>query len=380
MQKVKKILFVSGSSIGYGADYSMIQIINKLKKEGNEAIVILPAKGRTCELLKENNIAYNIIPFKNWIHYDTTLIGKYVKPVLKVIINLYLTLKTYFKLKSKYNVIGVYSNSFTNFYSILVSRIFKVPHIQHIREFGVDDFGWKFDFGRERTIKFATRYSSKLICISNAVKKSYIDYSNKEKMITIYNGLPLTNNLNHDFNEKILKIIMVGRLSFEKRQLILLKACKLLIDENICDFYIDLYGDGEDLEKLKKYTKDNKLEKHVNFKGYSKKIDYSNYHIGIICSNSEGFGRVVVEYMMNSLITIGANGGAIPELIENEKSGLLFCVDDEKELKDKIKMILNNRALCERISENGRERAIKQFNEDLCLGSIYEECSKIFEF
>ncbi len=378
-QKKSRILFISGSSVGYGADYSMIQIINKLKKSGIESIVIIPKKGRSSELFEENNIEYIIMPFKNWIHYDLTLIGKYVKPILKFFINIILSVCTYIKIKKNYKIIGIYSNSFTNYFSIILSKMFKVKHIQHIREFGDCDFNWKFDFGRERTIRFATKNSSRLICISNAVRKNYINFSNEEKMITIYNGLPITHVVKHNFNSEVINIVMVGRLSIEKRQIILLKALKILLDRRIFNIHIDFYGDGEDLKILEKYCEDNMISNYVGFRGYSKKIDFSKYHIGIMCSISEGFGRVLVEYMINSLAVISSNGGAAPEIINNQKTGILFEVDNEVQLADKVEELMKNRDKMQILGENARKSAINFFAEDICLDKIYNECVNIYE-
>lgn len=378
-QKKNRILFVSGSSVGYGADYSMIQIINKLKKHDIESIVIIPKKGRSSELFEENNIEYIIIPFQNWIHYDLTIIGKYIKPILKFFINIILSMYTYIKIKNIYKIIGVYSNSFTNYFSIILSKIFKVKHIQHIREFGDYDFNWKFDFGRKKTIEFATKNSARLICISNAVRENYINFSNEKKMITIYNGLPITQVVKHNFNSEVINIVMVGRLSAEKRQIILLKAIRILLDRRIFNIHIDFYGDGEDLEALKKYCQDNEISNYVEFMGYSKKIDFSKYHIGVMCSISEGFGRVLVEYMMNSLAVISSNGGAAPEIINNQKTGILFEVDNEVKLADKIEELMKNRKRMQILGENARKSAINSFAEDICLDKILEECVNIFE-
>ena len=46
----------------------------------------------------------------------------------------------------------------------------------------------------------------------------------------------------------------------------------------------------------------------------------------------EAFGRVTIEYMMAGLPVIGRNGGATPEIIKENETGMLY--NSKKELID----------------------------------------------
>lgn len=50
-----------------------------------------------------------------------------------------------------------------------------------------------------------------------------------------------------------------------------------------------------------------------------KKIDVS-----IVAASSEAFGRTIIEDMLSSILVIGCDRGAVPELISNYKTGLLY--------------------------------------------------------
>ena len=110
----------------------------------------------------------------------------------------------------------------------------------------------------------------------------------------------------------------------------------------------------------------------VYLKGYSNNINIQNYDIGIICSKSEGFGRVTVEYMMNELPVIGTNTGATPEIILDGETGFLFELDDYEMLASKIKILLEDIDLRKKMGIAGRKRAENEFNESKMTQQIYE--------
>ena len=57
-----------------------------------------------------------------------------------------------------------------------------------------------------------------------------------------------------------------------------------------------------------------------------------------MCSKSEAFGRVTVEYMANKLITIASNTGASPEIIM-KNTGFLYKQGNYRNLANIIKKI-----------------------------------------
>ena len=371
---MKTIIFVSNSTWGYGADYSMISILNYLKKKGIKPYVIIPGEGRSAELLRKNDIDFICIKFKGCVNKNTWF-G--IKPILKYIINKLVLCRTLRLLKKEEDIIGVYNNGYTNYFSVMLAKKLKVPHIQHVREFGGKDFGWKYD---KIASKLVNKYSSKIISISEAVKNTYNNIFDKEKLIKIYNGIRVPERLEKKaINEKI-NIIMTGRLSNEKSQITLIKAIKEIVSkENNNNFCVDLYGDGEDREILEKYVKDNKLQDYIHFKGYQYEIDFSKYQIGIICSKSEGFGRVTVEYMMNELAVIASNTGANPEIVIDNITGELFEYSNYIQLEEKIVKLLNDKQKIQEYGENGRRRALENFTEDIYVRNIYKVCKKCYD-
>ena len=81
-----------------------------------------------------------------------------------------------------------------------------------------------------------------------------------------------------------------------------------------------------------------------SFKGYVNNVPsiLNQYELGVLCSRSEAFGRVTVEYMMSGLCTIAPASGANLELIPDE-CGILYKAESSNELSQVLASIINGR-------------------------------------
>ena len=144
---------------------------------------------------------------------------------------------------------------------------------------------------------------------------------------------------------------------------------------------IDILGDGpkEYVNSLKEYVKKNNLNKVVSFCGYKSNVRelLSKYDIGFMCSYSEGFGRVTVEYMMAGLCTIASNTGANSELIKNKETGVLFDYSNIEDLKSKIAWCINNYKEVKNIGKNSKQISLKNFTSEINSKNVFELYQKI---
>ena len=63
----------------------------------------------------------------------------------------------------------------------------------------------------------------------------------------------------------------------------------------------------------------------------------------ILPSDSETFGMVTIESMACGIPVLGSKAGGTMELIENEKTGLLFDTKNSMDLAEKINLILDGK-------------------------------------
>ena len=143
--------------------------------------------------------------------------------------------------------------------------------------------------------------------------------------------------------------------------------------EEEADKLISLFKELEEVIKneCKRYAIDTN-EKNISFLGYRNNLreNLSSYDIGVICSKSEGFGRVTAEYMAAELCVIASDTGANTELIENEKNGLIYNYNNDKELAEKIKKIYNNKKLIDIYGKNARDTIIEKLTKEINADNI----------
>lgn len=165
----------------------------------------------------------------------------------------------------------------------------------------------------------------------------------------------------HNFKHRLL---FVGRLSYGKGLDILVKAAKILHDK-IGDFVLIICGkDFGYYDKLKKILKDSGLENVYIYPEISREeinYLYSISDVYILPSRYEAFGIVITEAMAYKTPVIGMNNTAIPYLIKDNETGLLFENENYWDLADKIIKLLNSKNLQDKLIENAYNMIMKDY-------------------
>jgi glycogen synthase len=84
--------------------------------------------------------------------------------------------------------------------------------------------------------------------------------------------------------------------------------------------------------------------------------------IFVLPSRYDSFGIVYLEAWRCGKPVIGAKVGAIPEVIEEDRDGLLVEFGDIEQLTSKMLYLLSHPDLCKELGENGRRKVIERFN------------------
>ena len=191
----------------------------------------------------------------------------------------------------------------------------------------------------------------------------YFDYPSKNISV-IWNGINLDDCKFHQresFNANFVTIISADVPM--KNLKTVLKALHLLKQEGI-NAKLTIVGDlREDNNKL------------IDRLGLTKEITYksklprkqliqslNNADIGIAPSKYEGFGFPLVEMIATGLPVIVSNKASLPELAGN--AGLIFNSSDSNDLKEKMKELIVNAALRNKVTENSKLRRDDFFGWD----------------
>ncbi len=100
------------------------------------------------------------------------------------------------------------------------------------------------------------------------------------------------------------------------------------------DWRMVVVGAGPEHDKLLQQARHDKISDHVLFTGFrNNALDYlSAFDVFILASKSEGLPRVVLEAMLVNTAVIGSNVTGTAELIEDNRTGLLFDYGDTSTL------------------------------------------------
>lgn len=85
----------------------------------------------------------------------------------------------------------------------------------------------------------------------------------------------------------------------------------------------------------------------------------------VLASAQETFGLVLPEAMRAGVAAIGSNSGGVPEIIEHEKTGLLFKTGDSDSLQQQLLRLHMDTSFKNTISEQGNKSANNNFNNTL---------------
>jgi glycosyltransferase involved in cell wall biosynthesis len=85
----------------------------------------------------------------------------------------------------------------------------------------------------------------------------------------------------------------------------------------------------------------------------------------ILASGQETFGLVLPEAMRAGVAVIGSNSGGVPEIIDHEKTGLLFKTQDSNSLYQQIERLYLDAEIKDKIAQQGKLSADQRFDNDL---------------
>jgi GalNAc-alpha-(1->4)-GalNAc-alpha-(1->3)-diNAcBac-PP-undecaprenol alpha-1,4-N-acetyl-D-galactosaminyltransferase len=173
-------------------------------------------------------------------------------------------------------------------------------------------------------------------------KYSYV----KDKKI-IFNPLFIKNS-KIDLTQKENIILSIGRLVDDKGFDVLLNALSLIDTKLLENWKILIVGDGEKKDDLERLSQNLGLGEKVKFLGKRKDVEelYKSSSIFVSTSRAEGFPNALSEALSLGCACVATDCLTGPsELIEDGKNGFLVEVDDVKEVKNRLKILLEDKKL-----------------------------------
>ncbi len=344
---MKKLLFITWSiSYGYGTEKSLADVLNRMDQTKYDINVLPLFKNSNNSIFNSNiKILDSLIDYTAENFNEQQALDNYY--------NLLANPLQFNKLiHEKYDCIIACNHNAPSYFASYIKGGTKILWIRgDMRELDYKKFDK--DTSQYKQVKQEYEMQANVLkcfdfiaVISDIVQQTLAElFGITENVVKISNSvdtekIKLLSQKKIDRPDKML-FTTLGRLDYNKNQMLLLKAAKE-VKKQRNDFIIYLLGDGEDRPKLEKYIKENNLEENVKILGFIENpYPYiKNSTATVLTSLSEGFSLVLVESVMLNTPIISTDVGVAKELIEKYNCGDLINYN-EKELASVLIRYLN---------------------------------------
>ena len=207
----------------------------------------------------------------------------------------------------------------------------------------------------------------------------------------IYHGIAIdlfardTHQYKGSQNSPPYNILTVARITPKKGLDTVYRAIRLLCDQGF-SVHHTLIGDGEDRATILSLIEDLGLDRVTRWLGTQPHdVVLKHYHQSdlfvLACEvapngDRDGIPNVLIESMAMGVPVIATNVSAIPELVENEKTGLLVPPGQPDQLALAMTRLLEDKDLRKRVIPAAKKRVVQEFdNRALAknLAAVYKE-------
>jgi glycosyltransferase involved in cell wall biosynthesis len=243
----------------------------------------------------------------------------------------------------------------------------------------------QFKARNRRIEKLLSLYTDRVICVSRAVEEFAVEQLgiHPQSISMVYNTAfadattcpaekvqQWRSALRLDGSEDV--VLSLASLTENKGHAVLLYAMKLLVDMGR-NIRCILVGDGPLRGKLEGFAESLGIRDAVVFTGAQ--IDVTPLlriaHLFVLASiEREGLSVALIEGAAAGLPLVGSRLGGIPEVIEDQRNGILFAPGNSGELFAALNRLLEDRGLRERMAFQSREIYRARFAPEIFIGKI----------
>jgi glycosyltransferase involved in cell wall biosynthesis len=386
------ILFITHYTALYGANKSLLTLIEGLEKYNVNPMLVVPEFGEICEVLEKQNIPFIIQKYSRWCGEIPKLPKNRFKRIITIgnnwgrIINHKKNNLKYLNFLNEkidnFKPEFIYSNSSVFNFGLLYAKRYKIPHIWHLRETQEHyNLEWFYNI---KTINKSFNDSEIVLAISKFIKVNYQTKNQIKDIIVEYDGVLSINDLVLlDKKRQVIKkpnkssvvFGIVGLIHPNKGQEDAIRAFSIVAQKHPSSKLL-VVGLGGQLP-LKKLVNKLEISNNVEFWGHiSDPFDaFLKMDVCLMCSKKEGLGRVTLEAMASNIPTIGYKEGGTIELIEENINGM-FYEFDYKELAERMIYMIENKERRIEMGNNGRQIFEQKYTSEIYAKNIYNILTK----
>lgn len=150
-----------------------------------------------------------------------------------------------------------------------------------------------------------------------------------------------------------------------------------------CSFHMDIIGGGAMEADVRGLVKELEVEDCVTLRGFCKPEEVRSYmeraDIYLVTSDrQEGWGAVVNEAMNSGCAVVADHMiGAVPYLIEPERTGRIYRDGDERMLFDMVEELCRSRERCQELGRAAYDTITQVWNPENAAKCLLELCGRL---
>lgn len=365
MAKKINLFYVIADSSLTGAPRHLLSLIDHLDKKEFSASVILP-QGPLADELNKRKINIFLVPMNSRsdiasVNAVRRLLVKYDPDILHVH-------------GQRAGLIGRFAAR---------NLPIKIVYTEHTRTPQFRLTNSTLDWAHIRAMQMLDKITNVNIAVSNAVADFLIQskITQPHKIRVIHNGISLTPSPHidgsaldlinqHGLKKQDIIIGTVGSLNIQKDTATLIKAMPRVMAK-IPKAKLVIVGSGPLKHKLQKLTQKLGINQNIIFTGAMKEVSgiLQIFTAFVLPSRSEAFGICILEAMKAKVPIIATRVGGIPEIITNNRNGILVEAGDSKILASSIVRLINDRKLQQKFIKAGEE-TVRNFSINKMVRAI----------
>ena len=230
-------------------------------------------------------------------------------------------------------------------------------------EFQVKNYGFSISL-QKKVRSFSIKKSDIVVTPSQHLKNFIQNLGFKNKIEIINNGVFIPEENTNIFTNDQINITIVSRLVSHKN---IEKIIRAISDLNNPLIYLNIIGDGPELNQLQKISLESNNKDNIIFHGKLNRdeIDhiFLNSDIYIQASNYEGLPHSLLEAMSYGIPVLCTPVGECKEILGNEDRGYILDLPVSKNnIKSKISEIIGEKDIANKKGERGKDFINEKFN------------------
>lgn len=240
---------------------------------------------------------------------------------------------------------------------------------------------------RKNLYKYFNKLVDTFIISSDESMNAYKDFFGDIKRIQlkkIYNPLGIEPKGNFNYSNKV--VVSIGRMDMQKGFENLISAFAI-VHKKHPEWVLKIYGDGEYKENIEKHIREIQIAEGVNLLPTTKDVVkvLNESSIFVMTSRFEGYANMLVEAMACGMPVISYDWlMGVEDIIDDKENGIIVRLKDRmnyfkggqseediSNLAEAINLLIENEALCERISKKAKQ-IVSSRSQDLII-SKWEE-------